>query len=100
MKSKEPRHELKASIIRAVKAEAKTRNEVDASRALKMPRFEYYRDHKHEWRWTLIWSNGKKRADSGEGYKRKKACLKAIDGIVAAIHYGDFRIVERSEVSK
>ncbi len=94
------RHELKASIDRAVKAEAKVSNEFRASLRKKLPRFEYYRDHKHEWRWTLIWSNGKKRADSGEGYKRKKACLKAIDGIIMAIHTGDFRIVERSEVSK
>ncbi len=62
-------------------------------------RFEYYRDANHEWRWTLIWRNGKKRADSSEGYIRKSACLKDIDDISSAILLGQYQTVERSEVA-
>lgn len=37
--------------------------------------FEVYRDAKSEWRWTLYASNGRKLADSGEGYHNKADCL-------------------------
>jgi uncharacterized protein YegP (UPF0339 family) len=37
-----------------------------------------YLDERDEWRWTFIRSNGRKLADSGEGYKRKAACLAAM----------------------
>lgn len=41
-------------------------------------RFEYYRDAEGGWRWTLYATNGKKIADSSEGYKRRVDCLRAI----------------------
>jgi uncharacterized protein len=37
------------------------------------------KDAKGEWRWNLTAPNGKKIANSGEGYKDKKDCLHAID---------------------
>lgn len=40
-------------------------------------KFHIYRDKKHEWRWRLKSRNGKIIADSGEGYKRKSACITA-----------------------
>ena len=43
--------------------------------------FELYKDHGGEWRWTLHANNGRKVADSGEGYKSKQHCEDAI-GIV------------------
>lgn len=34
-----------------------------------------YRDRKKDWRWRIISPNGKIRADSSEGYKRKRAAV-------------------------
>lgn len=36
-----------------------------------MTRLRFYKDRKGEWRWTLVAGNGKKLANSGEGYKRR-----------------------------
>lgn len=38
-------------------------------------KFKVYKDKKGEWRWSLIARNGKKVADSAEGYKRKSAAF-------------------------
>ncbi len=35
-----------------------------------------YKDRRGEFRWTLFASNGRKLADSGEGYKRKLTCAR------------------------
>lgn len=40
--------------------------------------FYIYRDRRLEWRWYLEASNGRTIADSGEGYKTKRACLNGI----------------------
>lgn len=37
--------------------------------------FRVYKDARNEWRWTLRSSNGRKVADSAEGYKRRSACI-------------------------
>lgn len=39
-----------------------------------MTRLHVYKDRKGEWRWTLYARNGKKLANSGEGYKRARNC--------------------------
>jgi uncharacterized protein YegP (UPF0339 family) len=39
-----------------------------------MTRLKVYRDRRGEWRWTLFARNGKKLANSGEGYKRRAYC--------------------------
>lgn len=41
-----------------------------------MDTLELYRDHAGEYRWRLTAKNGEILADSGEGYKRKRAALK------------------------
>ena len=41
--------------------------------------FEVYRDAANEWRWTLYASNGRKVADSGEGYHNRADCLRGIE---------------------
>ena len=41
-----------------------------------MTHIRFYRDKKKEWRWSVTASNGKKLADSGEGYKRFGSCWK------------------------
>ena len=41
--------------------------------------YEYYKDHKGEWRWRLKAANGRIIADSAESYKEKKDCLHDID---------------------
>lgn len=45
-------------------------------------RFRTYKDKRGEWRWTLYGINGRKMADSGEGYKRKAGCIKAVEIIM------------------
>lgn len=40
--------------------------------------FTVYRDKRKEWRWRLTASNGRILADSGEGYKRKRDCLRGL----------------------
>jgi uncharacterized protein len=42
-------------------------------------KYVLYKDAKGEWRWYLEASNGKKIANSGEGYHNKDDCLHAID---------------------
>ena len=37
--------------------------------------YNYYKDHKGEWRWRLKASNGRIIADSGEGYNSEQECL-------------------------
>lgn len=37
-----------------------------------------YRDVSGYWRWRLVASNGRKIADSGEGYVNKQDCLAGI----------------------
>lgn len=44
-------------------------------------KFQAFQDRTGEWRWHLFAANGTIIADSGEGYKRKGQCLKAIDRI-------------------
>lgn len=40
--------------------------------------FMKYTDQAHEWRWNLVADNGRKLADSGEGYKSEADCNHAI----------------------
>jgi uncharacterized protein YegP (UPF0339 family) len=42
-------------------------------------KFEVYKDRAGEWRWRLIASNGRKIADSGEGYEKKYDCISALN---------------------
>ena len=37
-----------------------------------------YKDVNNQWRWTLLAANGRKIANSGEGYWNKADCLAAI----------------------
>ena len=37
---------------------------------------EFYKDAKGEWRWRVWSKNGRKLANSGEGYARKDACVR------------------------
>jgi len=46
---------------------------------------EIYRDARDEWRWRLRHRNGRILADSGEGYKRRSACVRAWSRIFAYI---------------
>ena len=41
--------------------------------------FELYRDATREYRWRFTASNGRVLADSGEGYKKRSACITAIE---------------------
>lgn len=40
-----------------------------------------FRDTKKEWRWKLVATNGRSIAVSGEGYKRRGSCLKAVHSV-------------------
>ena len=41
--------------------------------------FLVYRDANRQWRWTLYANNGRKIANSGEGYINQQDCKHAID---------------------
>jgi uncharacterized protein len=41
--------------------------------------FHVYRDHVSQWRWFLQAGNGKKIANSGEGYFNRADCISAIN---------------------
>ena len=41
-------------------------------------KFQVYQDRDGKWRWRIRWSNGQIRGDSGQGYRRKSDCIKAI----------------------
>ena len=45
-------------------------------------KFQIYLDKNSEYRWRLRARNGKIVADSGEGYKKKASCKKAIWKII------------------
>lgn len=53
--------------------------------------FKIYRDRKKEWRWTLYARNGRKIADSAEGYKRIGKCRKEVEKI--QLHSPDAEVV-------
>src|SRR5882724_11843767 len=44
-------------------------------------KFKVYQDVQKQYRWTLFASNGRKLADSGEGYNNKSDCLSALQSI-------------------
>ena len=43
-----------------------------------MKKIKVYQDAKGEYRWTYIAANGRKRADSAEGYKTRRKCVDAV----------------------
>lgn len=51
---------------------------VEANRRVHMS-YHLYKDAAGEWRWYLQASNGRKIADSGEGYHNRSDCQHAID---------------------
>lgn len=48
-------------------------------------RFVIYRDRVSHWRWTLQDSDGRRLADSAEGYNDRHDCLQAIELLRAAV---------------
>ena len=48
--------------------------------------FHIYRDHKNEWRWFLQAANGRRIADSSEGYHNEKDCIDAISLVMGTNH--------------
>lgn len=48
-------------------------------------KFIIYKDIKGEYRWTLEARNGKKIADSAEGYKRKTQVVKMVNKITVMV---------------
>jgi len=54
--------------------------------------YEIYQDAQKMWRWTLTAANGRKIADSGEGYHNRQDCL---DGIALVQGSGNAPINER-----
>ena len=49
-------------------------------------KFEIYEDTTDEYRWRLLWSNGKIAADSGEGYTRREDAHRAIATLLLGIN--------------
>ena len=55
-------------------------------------KYETYLDANSEWRWTLFADNGRKIANSGEGYKNYSDCLHAINLVKGS---ADVPVVQR-----
>lgn len=53
-------------------------------------RYALYRGRDGDWRWRLVARNGRVVADSGEGYRRRRDCLRGIRLVQAS---GTARIV-------
>ena len=49
-------------------------------------KFEIYEDTTDEYRWRLLWSNGKIAADSGEGYTRREDAHRTIATLLLGIN--------------
>jgi uncharacterized protein YegP (UPF0339 family) len=47
--------------------------------------FEIYRSTDKEFRWRFLATNGRVLADSGEGYAKRSAAIRAVDRIKALI---------------
>jgi len=52
-------------------------------------KFIVYKDDAKEYRWRLRSKNGNILCDSGEGYKRKAGCLKAIEKVKNQAAYSE-----------
>ncbi len=48
-------------------------------------RYRIYRDSIGQWRWRLVAANGRIVADSGEGYVRRRDCLRGIKLVRGAV---------------
>ena len=59
--------------------------------------FEVYKDKAGEYRWRLRMQNTKVIATSGEGYKEKESCLKAIESVKRAAVDAPVKEVEASD---
>lgn len=62
--------------------------------------FRTYRDRKKEYRWAFYAPNGRKIANSGEGYKRKSTMLNSIVSFANAIGKGEFSVVDAEKRRK
>jgi uncharacterized protein YegP (UPF0339 family) len=56
--------------------------------------FEVYKDKSGEFRWRLRMQNTKVIASSGEGYKEKDSCLKAIESVKRVVADAPVKEVE------
>lgn len=57
-------------------------------------KFIYFQGKNNQWYWKLVARNGRSIAISGEGYKRRRGCLKAIDSIKKELGELDVRVEE------
>jgi uncharacterized protein YegP (UPF0339 family) len=57
-----------------------------------MDKVEVYSDAAGEWRWVRVAPNGRKLADSGEGYGHRSDCM----DMARRVNGGDVLYVERS----
>ena len=62
--------------------------------------FEVYKDKSGQFRWRLRMQNTKVIAASGEGYKEKESCLKAIESLKRVAADAPVKEVEASESGK
>lgn len=56
--------------------------------------FSVYRDEAKQWRWRLKHANGQIMADSGEGYKRKATCLRAVKNIKECLSNAKVKVLD------
>lgn len=61
---------------------------------MKSYKIKIYKDKRGEWRFSIVASNGRIVADSGEGYRTKYFCRKNINRIIEQIRADNFIIEE------
>jgi len=62
--------------------------------------FEVYKDKGGQFRWRLRMKNTKVIASSGEGYKEKDSCLKAIESVKRVVADAPVKEVEATDATK
>lgn len=55
------------------------------------PSVTIYRDSADGWRWRFISSNGRVLADSGQGYARKRACVRGLEIVTGTTYRQEYR---------
>ena len=63
-----------------------------------MPRpgkITFYRDRNKQWRWRITAANGRKLANSGEGYRRLCDCRAALDIVTLDVRHWEDEETER-----
>lgn len=61
---------------------------------MKTNKVVFYQDKAKEWRWRIVASNGKTRADSGEGYEKRATCMRNFKSLAEVFKANKYEVVK------